>query len=287
MDRREIVKDNKDTNVKDTQVVLLDIEQQIKLQRRIVLKTERLVSALHLVTDIMDNRESLKWELRDTSLNSLKDLYFLSGTPRNHNPLISYKFLEKIDHITSLLEVGLTGGLISTMNHVILKDEYLKLKDIILKLKLTDSTDSFILAENFFGEDLSALSQNIPPILTSIKTEKAYPKDNYKGQEIFDSTVLGERDGKGAPLKRHAVIKDINNDSRTSDKSSRQSSILTVIKDSSEYTIKEIIGQVRATASGIDCSSKTIQRDLLFLVDKGILIKKGERRWSRYSRMTA
>jgi len=32
-----------------------------------------------------------------------------------------------------------------------------------------------------------------------------------------------------------------------------------------------------------DLSSKTIQRELLSMVDDGLLIKKGERRWSRYS----
>jgi len=32
-----------------------------------------------------------------------------------------------------------------------------------------------------------------------------------------------------------------------------------------------------------DCSEKTIQRELLDLVEKGIVKKEGERRWSRYS----
>ena len=60
-------------------------------------------------------------------------------------------------------------------------------------------------------------------------------------------------------------------------KNSRQGSIISVLKTQSNLTIKDFVKVIK------DCSEKTIQRDLIELVDKGIVKKEGERRWSRYS----
>ena len=59
-------------------------------------------------------------------------------------------------------------------------------------------------------------------------------------------------------------------------KSKRSEVILSLVKKGSELTIKDFLGYIK------DCSEKTIQRELLALVSKGLLKKKGERRWSRY-----
>ncbi len=67
------------------------------------------------------------------------------------------------------------------------------------------------------------------------------------------------------------------------DKLSRQSIILGILKTGGLYTIKDIISRISATHKDIDCSEKTIQRDLTFLVMKKTLQKQGERRWSKYS----
>lgn len=64
-----------------------------------------------------------------------------------------------------------------------------------------------------------------------------------------------------------------NNNSKNSD---REDKIVEIIKDKKEVSIKDI------TDSFAGVSSKTIQRELSKLVDKGILIKEGERRWSKY-----
>ncbi|MEK6878241.1 MAG: hypothetical protein AABY22_01465 [Nanoarchaeota archaeon] len=50
-----------------------------------------------------------------------------------------------------------------------------------------------------------------------------------------------------------------------------------LIKRKKEIMIKDVVGLIN------DCSEKTIQRELLTLVDEGILKKEGERRWTRYS----
>ena len=58
---------------------------------------------------------------------------------------------------------------------------------------------------------------------------------------------------------------------------SRRTRILKLIKDNREVAIKDIVAYFP------DVSEKTIQRELVYLSDSGVLKKTGERRWSRYS----
>jgi len=51
------------------------------------------------------------------------------------------------------------------------------------------------------------------------------------------------------------------------------------LKNQSNLTIKDFSKVIT------DCSEKTIQRELLDMVEKGIIKKEGERRWSKYSLM--
>lgn len=57
----------------------------------------------------------------------------------------------------------------------------------------------------------------------------------------------------------------------------RQNIILGLLKKKKELTIKDIAVIIK------DVSEKTIQRELISLIEAGVLQKKGERRWSKYS----
>lgn len=59
--------------------------------------------------------------------------------------------------------------------------------------------------------------------------------------------------------------------------SDRKGQIIAVLKDKGKVGIKDISNVIR------DCSPKTIQRELQTMIDQGIVIKEGERRWSTYS----
>ena len=56
----------------------------------------------------------------------------------------------------------------------------------------------------------------------------------------------------------------------------RRSRILDILKDRGEASIKDI-GEVIT-----DCSEKTIQRDLIRLIKDNLVMREGERRWSKY-----
>jgi DNA-binding transcriptional ArsR family regulator len=57
----------------------------------------------------------------------------------------------------------------------------------------------------------------------------------------------------------------------------RRDAILSLLRKQSKVNVKDVLGVV----AGV--SEKTIQRELLALVDEGILKKEGERRWTLYS----
>ena len=60
-------------------------------------------------------------------------------------------------------------------------------------------------------------------------------------------------------------------------KNKRQEDIISLLKERSDLSVKDFTQIIK------DCSEKTVQRELLELVEKGIVKKQGERRWSRYS----
>lgn len=57
---------------------------------------------------------------------------------------------------------------------------------------------------------------------------------------------------------------------------SRRERVLDVLRDKGEATIKDITEIVK------DCSEKTIQRELIGLIDENVIVREGERRWSKY-----
>ena len=75
--------------------------------------------------------------------------------------------------------------------------------------------------------------------------------------------------------KSKGHIKDSSADSEAV--KDRREGILSVIKNKGFTSIKDISTVIR----GI--SEKTIQRELQGLVEAGLVVRQGERRWSRYS----
>ena len=66
-------------------------------------------------------------------------------------------------------------------------------------------------------------------------------------------------------------------DISTNKKTNRQEQIIGLLKEKSGLTIKDFSSLIK------DCSEKTIQRELIDLIRTGVVIKEGERRWSKYS----
>ncbi len=95
------------------------------------LKAEKLASALHILTNFLAEREPLRCQLRDRSLLVLEAIKYNDQAAR------------LIDDLAVLIQVAISGQLVSEMNFSILRQEYLKLKETISipDLSFRDSED--------------------------------------------------------------------------------------------------------------------------------------------------
>ncbi len=218
-------------------------------------KTEKITAALYLVSGLLKDDEPMKWELRDRGMDMLNSSFNASSSvPGDKNVIVQSIFTSALETI-SLLNVAKISNLISEMNHSILVKEIDQVVSL-LRDRLTESAQSagLVLSEAFF-----------------------------KTPSMFASGF--KSDVQGSVYNRTSANKGISNKHRISDarssveekKSNRQEGIIRILKGQSNLTIKDFSNTIK------DCSEKTIQRELLEMVEKGVIKKEGERRWSRYS----
>ena len=98
-------------------------------------KTEKLVSALYMLSSFISDKEPVKWQMREASLELLPQSLFLSD---------KNTFVASILKFLSFLEVSYAGGVISKMNYDILKYEFESL------IQITESSDKLGNAKDNF-----------------------------------------------------------------------------------------------------------------------------------------
>lgn len=214
-------------------------------------KTEKIVSALYMVTNTIKDDDSIKWRIREESISFLSSAFVFNTTVPFEKDDAIQSFLMISNSLISLLQISSVSGLISPMNTSLIISEIKTLVELLeSEIKKDSHLPGYILSDSFFSTD------NL-----SIKGQED-TKGQYKGQNIQSKTEN--------KLKNKAlIIKD--------KKNIRQESIINLLKKDSNLTIKDFVSVIP------DCSEKTIQRELIFLVEKGVIRKDGERRWSKYS----
>jgi hypothetical protein len=254
-------------------------------------KTSKLISALYMVTDIMEKDEPLRNKLRTLGANIISDTYLLA-TPnptkvRQLNLGTSNNMEHKIAEILSFLEISSAINLISEMNYNILKKEFLALDKSIQEYVQQSSTNHPTTLADFFLEESKGHQQ----IFT---THKGHPVEN-KGHAMArigvqkGSTLLKALSDKTSHISYGAVSSGAYNDNDFYTlKKERREEIISIVKNNSgvgELGIRGItITDIKKKATGpvASCGEKTIQRELISMVKDNLLNKTGEKRWSRY-----
>lgn len=260
-----------DQNLKDPQKDTKNMSAQYEVEdlrsrsiRLSYTKTNKLVTALYMVTDIMDRDEPIRNKLRTLGLDVLSDAFPMSKTPFD---------IGKIEQIMSFLGIATAMNFISEMNCSILKKEFLELK---ASMQASTPTKPQWLEEFFktsYGEELGNYAT--PP-------ELAEKRENSKGH-----TRIGVQ--KGSTLMKALSRLDMSNRSPLDIKDNfdvlkkrRREEVLVIIGESPNgVTITDI--KSRATGVLTSCSEKTLQRELMSMTKDGVLNKTGEKRWSKYS----
>jgi len=226
-------------------------------------KTEKITSALYLVSGLLKDEEPIKWELRDRGIDLLSSSFSASNSlPGDKNAVIQSLFTAALETL-SLLNVAKISNLISDMNHRLLVHEIDNIV-ALLRDRLAESAESagYILSESFFKT----------PDLFSTGFRLGNKSNNSGGDMIFKRQANSGSVGLDGKTGHGSVSTDVQ-----AKKTQRQDAILAVLATQSNLTIKDFSKVIK------DCSEKTIQRELIELVDKGVVKKEGERRWSRYS----
>ena len=230
-------------------------------------KTEKLVTALYLVSDCMETDDALKEKLRSLGVELLSDIYKLSTLSPVDKRIHTAISLSHIYELLSFIEIAHTIGFISEMNTMVLKKEFSSLSFDLKENLEKDKHFTFTLDEQMFSTG-QGLVQN--------------GKDfNYRGQ----SSIKDKRTSFNTMsfINNKSPLSSLNtpkiNSSTTSlaDRQDRTNKIISLIKGKIDISIKDI------SLAFTDCSEKTIQRELNSLVSKGQLKKTGSKRWSRYS----
>ncbi len=114
-------------------------------------KGEKLTTALYMVTDIMSEKEPMKWKIRENGVELLSDIAVSYGASASERMSVMSNAIKKIDKIVSFLEITERARMISEMNASVLKKEYLALKDAVEKEwnNIYDKSKS-IFSDSFF-----------------------------------------------------------------------------------------------------------------------------------------
>ncbi|MBM2817940.1 MAG: hypothetical protein HW401_530 [Parcubacteria group bacterium] len=243
-------------------------------------KTERIASAIYLLTGFISDSEPIKWKMRDVATRLLSYSINLSNQGHRNRADAMSGFTSASFEVISLLAAANISGIFSPMNCEIIKFEIEKIIELV-ELKERGLNAKFLLSKNFFetSEDYSDTRDKLAQ-----KDASLSERDNKRTAEQNSSreSILEEDSHKG-----HLSIKDtnsignksmsFNNGHVVKDKNKRYEVIINLLKNVKEISVKDVSSIVT------DCSEKTLQRELLGLVDKGVLKKEGERRWSKYS----
>ena len=221
-------------------------------------KTEKLITALYLVSDCMETDDALKTKLRVLGVELLSDIYklsTLSSIDKHSHISVS---LTHIYELISFIEIAYTIGFISEMNTSILKKEF-----------------------SFLITDLNA-SLNKDKHFTFTLDDKMFEVDKVKN--MTSESPVSFTNNK-SPLQSTQPIKKISSPlSNLADRQDRTNKILSLIKNKRDLSTGDAGVSIKdISLTFTDCSEKTIQRELNTLVSKGQLKKIGSKRWSRYS----
>jgi hypothetical protein len=218
-------------------------------------KIEAIAGAIFLITHGIANTEAIKQTLREQSLSSLSHIVSLLSKPAIE--IIEFQGISSnIIHLHSLLDIAFWSGTVSQMNASLVQKEisqvYKMSNDLTARYK-----GNFYLDSNFFSKTNQETTQ-VPvneKVADAPKPDAGDNKGHYKGQNIKDKKTA-------APLAQ---------------KGDRRELILAFLARKDNVSIKDVASEFP------QYSEKTIQRELLSLVDQKMILKQGERRWSTYS----
>jgi hypothetical protein len=261
-------------NLKDSSnnlgIVIKDIPISISYK-----KTNKLITALYMVTDIIPEDEPLRNKLRTLGAGIVSDMHQMPE-----------RGLSKISELMSFLGIAKALGIISEMNCNILEKEFSELNQSIKESSGKNENQGgkeVDLSEFFRGEIFSSNQLSIKDTISkypAIPAGKGHPNPTRIGVQKGGTLLKALSDRTGSMSDRNSEMKSAEQFDIL--KKQRRAEVVSFIKtNGGSATITDI--KTRAGGLLAKCGEKTLQRELLSMHKDGVLKKTGEKRWSRYS----
>lgn len=249
-------------------------------------KIEKVVSALHLVTDVMDRTLPLTQSLQRGSIELLDAGYQLVTGQQTINPGMVTKVLVRLEQVQSLIAVGKVAHYISDMNARVLSTELDKVVTLLVK-------DVQELNKKYLSYEYSRTPESIidQPVLSHTlldesrfdalgKSEKTVTVSRRFINDTKTTSKISINDNNGNSFNEKDNLINLNTIKTTYPMNlqikDRKQSILDVVRSHKNASMQDIQKFVT------DCSEKTLQREMVALIAAGMIRKVGDKRWATY-----
>ena len=228
-----------------------------KMGERAYRRAERLVAAIHLLTNHLEPQEPIRAIVRQHSIGILSSMLDIRDEMRTVGSSKVHSIEASLRHLISLVRILAVSGFVSFENADVLTDALDDLGSFM------ETSRRSVLSENIrlSRDDLLGVVDTAQESIKDIK-DKTYLKDMTNVKDKVQTSI-------DVPHK-----KDI-------DLNRRMQGIVEVLRGGTDLGIKEI---------GVNLpeySEKMIQRDLADLIAMGHVKKIGLRRWSTYILLNA
>jgi len=242
-------------------------------------RVKKLVTAVYLVTNLISETDPLRHTIRDFSI---KILSIIGRFPAGQSTAeVQQEVQNLVRKIVEMLEIAFFSGYVSEMNFSVLKSEF----DLFIEEMMDYQNSQDVIR----AESLKPLIQQetgvYHPVAGNVNKLKNSSTGGANSVNSGHFVQHGNAGNAGNAGNHGNTVNTAHRDSNQFPKrnvvevkkNSRREAILSIMRRRGDVNIKDISSVV------INCSEKTIQRELLELVEGGVIKKIGERRWSTYS----
>ncbi|NCT00093.1 hypothetical protein GW765_03915 [Candidatus Parcubacteria bacterium] len=246
----------------DKNKIEIEMQRVIKDMSFIIKKTHKIAVATSIISKCLLENDPFRKSLRESSnlLLSYTSTFHKKGSLDKE---ITFDHIEyQLIFLESQLSTLWSSGDINEKNYSILSESISKVIEDLKNNHLP------------YDEDSSSIS-GVGPLGRSLFKESWLSGDfslKDKRQEFSIKDTLSN-DTKDDQVK---AAKDISKRHSSDDKSERVNKIIAFIKDKKDISLKDISNLID------NVGSKTLHRDLQYLIDKGQVKQIGEKRWARY-----
>lgn len=252
-------------------------------------KIEKVVTAVYLVTDVMETELPLTRSLRSESLELLNACYQLL-THKILEPGEVRKLLVRLEHLTSLISIGRIAHHVSEMNAEVLLVEMARITDAVA-LELVELSQKY----SSYGQSRHDTQASLQPVLSHTIMDDTFFDETARNRKrqndikttlttltntvisnVGNKTIQNDIDKRQAVTKTTPDISTIKKQTHTIDTGSRKKDIINVLTSHNNATMQD----VQKFVTG--CSEKTLQREMVSLISAGLVRKEGDKRWATY-----